>query len=434
MTQDLQTRPRILILADEFNPEWPSLPIVAYKYALELAKHCDIIVATHVRNKANLEKAKPNLNIVYIDNEAIAAPMYKLAKLLRGGEEVGWSTSMIMNYLPYLAFERGVWKHFKTQLLAGEFDIVHRITPMSPTMPSYIAHKSPVPFVIGPLNGNLDWPTAFAAEQAREKEKLRKLRNLYKYLPYARSTYDDAACVLTAFSHTRADLTRVPDARTVMFPEIGFDPEIFHDAETKPAGQRGGNKVRFMFAGRLVPYKLPELPLHAFAKSDLLRQHHLHILGDGPELPRMQAFIDDHGLQNCVTLEGRKTQAEVAQWMRDCDVFVFPSIRELGAGVVIEAMASGQHVICVDYGAPGDLTGHGTRGDAVTMAPFDALANGFREMMEGAVTDRRRSEELATAARNYAFNLFPWAVKGKRTSQIYAAILTDSRVQDYSYD
>jgi len=426
-------KPRILILADEFNPEWPSLPIVGFKYALEIAKHCDVVVATHVRNRENVEKANPDLDIVYIDNEYIAAPMFKIARILRGGEEVGWSTSQIMNYLPYLAFERGVWRHFKSELKAGKFDIVHRITPMSPTMPSYIAHKSPVPFVIGPLNGALAWPAAFAEEQTREKEGLRKLRDLYKYLPYARSTYDAAACVLTAFSHTRADLSRVPDDRTVMFPEIGFDPSIFHDTGAKPAGQRGGDTVRFMFAGRLVPYKLPELPLHAFAQSKLLQQHHLHILGDGPELPRMQAFIEEHNLQDCVTLEGRKTQAEVAQWMRDCNVFVFPSIRELGAGVVIESMACGQHMITVDYGAPGDLTGHGTRGDAVPMAPFAQLADGFRTAMEKAVTDRERSSEMAMAARDYAVELFPWAVKGERTAQIYDALLNGEPAQKFVY-
>lgn len=429
---DPTRKPRILILADEFNPEWPSLPIVAYKYALELAKHCDLTIATHVRNRENVEKAGAGLNITYIDNEYIAAPMFKIARLLRGGEEVAWSTSQIMNYIPYLAFERGVWQHFKADLKAGKFDIVHRITPMSPTMPSYIAHKSPVPFVIGPLNGALPWPAAFTAEQTREKERLRALRDFYKYLPYARSTYDYAACVLTGFSHTRADLARVPDDRIVMFPEIGFDPAIFHDTGAKPAGQRADH-VRFMFAGRLVPYKLPELPLHAFANSPLLRQHHLHILGDGPELPRMQEFIAQHNLQDCVTLEGRKTQAEVAQWMRDCDVFVFPSIRELGAGVVIESMACGQHLICADYGAPGDLTGHGTRGDAIPMAPFADLARGFQSAMERAVTDRPRSAALAQAARDYAFDLFPWAVKGARTAQLYQAILDGSDMQPFAY-
>ena len=159
----MNQRLKVLILSDECNPEWPSLPIVGYKYAREIAQHCDVTIATHVRNRENIEKAADGLDVVYLDTEYIAAPMFKLARWLLGGEEVAWSTSMIMNYLPYLAFEREVWKHFKPALKAGDFDLVHRITPMSPTLPIYIAHKLKLPFLIGPLNGNLDWPKAFQA-------------------------------------------------------------------------------------------------------------------------------------------------------------------------------------------------------------------------------------------------------------------------------
>ena len=118
----MSQRPRVLLVADECNPEWPSLPIVGYKYALEIGKLADVTVATHVRNRENIEKDGPSVPVVYIDNEWIASPMYRLARLIRGGEEVGWSTSMIFNYLPYLAFEQGVWRHFRDDLRAGQFD------------------------------------------------------------------------------------------------------------------------------------------------------------------------------------------------------------------------------------------------------------------------------------------------------------------------
>lgn len=49
----------ILILADDCNPEWPSLPIVGYKYALALGKIARVVVATHVRNRVNIEKKPP---------------------------------------------------------------------------------------------------------------------------------------------------------------------------------------------------------------------------------------------------------------------------------------------------------------------------------------------------------------------------------------
>ena len=159
-----EKRQRVLLLADDFNPLWPSLPIVGFNYARALADICDVTVATHVRNRENVEPAKGDLNVVYVDNEWIAAPMHRFSTWLRGGDQVAWSTNMIMAYLPYLAFEHAVWRAFAEPLKAGAFDIVHRITPMTPTLPSWIAHRLAridVPFVIGPLNGGLDWPAAF---------------------------------------------------------------------------------------------------------------------------------------------------------------------------------------------------------------------------------------------------------------------------------
>src|SRR6056297_2936975 len=130
------TRHRVLVLADDCNPEWPSLPVVGYKYARSLAKVADVTVATHVRNRENIEKAGDiGAPVIYTDTEWLAAPMYKLARLLRRGDQVAWSIQQIMNYLPYLEFERRVLAMCKKELRAGAFDIVHRITPMSPTLP-----------------------------------------------------------------------------------------------------------------------------------------------------------------------------------------------------------------------------------------------------------------------------------------------------------
>jgi hypothetical protein len=62
--------------------------------------------------------------------------LYKLAVALRGGKNVGWTLQMAINYLSYLFFEWKVWNLFKDDLKQGKFDILHRITPMTPTIPS----------------------------------------------------------------------------------------------------------------------------------------------------------------------------------------------------------------------------------------------------------------------------------------------------------
>lgn len=433
MTDD-PFRPRVLLLADDCNPQWPSLPVVGYKYARALAAVARVVLATHVRNRENIEAAADGLDVVYLDNEYVAAPMYRVAQWLRGGDQVAWSTSMVMAYLPYLAFEREAWKRFRPALRAGEFDIVHRITPMSPSLPSYMAGRTRQPFVLGPLNGNLDWPRPFAAEQRRERERLRAVRSLYRHLPYARRTQTQADCILAAFRHTRRDLRAADSARVLMMPEIGFDPEVFDAAETPPAGRRGTDgRMRFLFAGRLVPYKLPELAVRAVAGSELLRAQCLHIVGDGPERPRLEAIIRDEGLDDCVKLEGRTDQSGVADWMRRCDVFVFPSIRELGAGVVIEAMATGMHCIVTDYGAPGDLAAQG-RGDSIPMAPFDDLVSAFRAKMEQAVIDPERSARVADAGRRYAFEKYTWTRKAERTAEVYRALIDNAPLPDLGYE
>lgn len=414
-------RPRVLILAEDCNPQWPSLPIVGYNYARALGRAADITLVTHVRNRDNIEAAGDMTGPVsYIDTEWLAAPMYKLARALRGGDQVAWSTSQMMAYLPYLAFEHQTLRRFRPRLAGGEFDLVHRITPMSPTLPSPMAGRTRQPFVIGPLNGNLDWPAAYAGEQRREKERLRALRGAYRLLPYARRTWRRAACVLAAFQHTIDDLTAVDPARIVSFPEIGIDPAIFHAKGRRPAFS-GPGPFRFLYAGRLVPYKLPEAAIRAFATAPALAGHRLSIIGDGPERPRLEAMVAEAGAADRIVFEGRKSQAEVADAMREADAFVFPSIRELGAGVVIEAMACGMVCLVADYGAPGALVAEG-RGIAVPLAPLEDLIVDLRAAMERCVTDPAPLAGMVARAQAHAAR-FDWDEKARYTAQIYEAVL-----------
>ena len=44
-----------------------------------------------------------------------------------------------------------------------------------------------------------------------------------------------------------------------------------------------------------------------------------------------------------------------SQRMRSADVFVFPSLRDNGGGVVFEALAVGTVPVVVDFGGPGDI-------------------------------------------------------------------------------
>jgi glycosyltransferase involved in cell wall biosynthesis len=108
--------------------------------------------------------------------------------------------------------------------------------------------------------------------------------------------------------------------------------------------------------------------------------------------------------------------------MREADVFVFPSIRELGAGVVIEAMACGCVPVVVDYGGPAVLVTPET-GWRVPLGDKDALVDSFRHVLETLAADRIALRRMARAGHARAVGAFSWDVKARRLIEVYRWVL-----------
>jgi len=348
----------------------------------------------------------------------VAAPMHRLSKLVRRGDQYAQTAAVALAWPAQVAFEWEAWKRYKRELKDGRFDVVQRLTPMSPTLPSPMARWSPVPFVLGPLNGALAWPPGFEQELRREREYLRYARAAYRLMPFYRSTYAHSACILAAFEHTIADLPQSARARTIDFPEVGIDPKVFSCPGDRPQRDR----LTFLYAGRLVPYKCPDVALRAFAASAELRKHRLVIVGDGPERERLQADVSALGLDGTVEILGQRPQSEVGRLMREAEVFVFPSIRELGAGVVIEAMACGCVPVVVAYGGPAALVTEET-GSRVPLGSKPEIIDSFRVALESLARDRPRIRRLARAAHQRAIGRFSWDIKARKMIEVYEWVL-----------
>lgn len=132
--------------------------------------------------------------------------------------------------------------------------------------------------------------------------------------------------------------------------------------------------------------------------------------------------VREENLSDSVEVLGRKSQPEVATWMRTADIFAFPSIRELGAGVVVEAMACGMANVVVDYGAPGELV-EPDRGVKIPLGNKAQLVDSMRVALESLVSDPANVKRLGDNAHAHAMSHYSWQVKAEKTMEVYRWVL-----------
>ncbi|PKP99187.1 MAG: glycosyl transferase family 1 [Alphaproteobacteria bacterium HGW-Alphaproteobacteria-15] len=414
-------RLKVLLITEAANPEWVSVPLVGWNVAAALRQVADVHIVTQVRNReAFLRKGLvEGQDFTAIDSEAIAAPFYRLAQRLRGGAGKGWTTLTAIQSLTYPYFEYLVWQQFGKAIVSGAYDIVHRVTPLSPTSPSSLAAKcsrANVPFILGPLNGGLPWPKGFNEARTKEKEWLSFVRSIYSFNPAIKATYRNATTIIVGSRHTQSEVAGY-GTPTVYIPENGIDPQSFQAVHEVPLTNR---KLKAIFVGRLVPYKGADVAIEACAEAMHKKRLELEIVGDGPEMQGLTRLAHDLGVSKWVTFSGWLPHSEVPSRLAAADILVFPSIREFGGGVVLEAMACGTVPIVVDYGGPGELVTAQT-GFRIPLGDKEGLILATIRVVEQLLEEPNYLKDFSAAARQRVADLYTW---GKKADQIYSVYLT----------
>jgi glycosyltransferase involved in cell wall biosynthesis len=410
-------------MAEAANPEWTSVPLIGWNLSRALARIADVHVVTHVRNRGAISRRGlvEGRDFTFIDNERIAAPLYSFGERLRGGAGKGWTANTAVSSIAYYSFEAQVWKQFRDRLVSGEFDIVHRITPVSPTSQSLIASrlaKIDVPFVIGPLNGGVPWPRHFHSRQIAEREWLSYVRGLFKLMPAYRSTRRDSAAILVGSQFTYEQMPASVKSKCFYVPENGVDIDRF--AIAPPHAPK--LPLQAAFVGRLVPYKGADMLLEA-AKGFLADgKLQLHIIGHGPARSSLESLAKELNVEQAVQFHGWLSQNEVQEKLSACDFLALPSIREFGGGVVVEAMALGVTPIVARYAGPSELVDDDT-GIRVPFNNKKSLIEGFRRAIEGVIASPESLTKFGTAARQKVLDRLTWDAKAAQINQIYQSVL-----------
>jgi len=406
---------RILLLGPDCNPEEVSIPFVTYSHAAALAELHDVSLVIRPAVEEPVRNAKARFRTIEVVRTTRLDRVFDwcFRWIFRSNYDGQLLTAFRWPFA--IAFEWQAWRQLRHRILGGEFDVVLRLVPMAPTMPSpfaYFLRRGPIPFVLGPLNGGLPWPPGFT-QLENQKEWVANLRIVYRYLPFARSTYRHASAIIAASSQVWSEFARFHD-KLFFIPEPGISRSMFTVDARRP-DSRG--KLELLFVGGLVPRKACDLALRA-ARS-LLRAElaHFTVIGDGPERCRLGQLVDSLGIEKAVSFVGWVPHAEVLERMRSADVFVFPTLRDNGAGVVFEALASGAVPVVVDFGGPGDIV-HPEVGYKVPLTNESDIVSEMEKILSSLERDRDLLSRLRQKGISYAREQLTWEAKAQSSAQV----------------
>jgi len=230
-----------------------------------------------------------------------------------------------------------------------------------------------------------------------------------------RRSFEGADCVVGIAPYVREALAGLKLRRLEIMSETALDtvPD-----EVDRVGRSG--PVRLLYVGRLVRTKGIRDVVRAMALLHDLPVV-LDVVGEGPERGACEALIAEQGLQDRVVLHGWKSRTEVAGFYRAADVFVFPSYREPGGNVALEAMGYSLPLIVVDRGGPGSAVSAACALKLGASTP-EALAADVAAAIRRLATDPGMRCRMGKAARAHVLATGLWSVRIERMSELYAEL------------
>lgn len=415
------TRLRVLVLAPECNPESISTPQIGYAHAEALARLHAVTLVVRAVHEVPVRRANGPFQAIETIPLPVLDPLYAWALRRVFKHDYGRQSLTAATYPLQVAFELRAWRRLRSRILAREFDVVLRVLPIVSVLPSPLASflsGGPTPFVIGPLNGGLPWPDGFPQLEKQRRAagySVAKLRGLYKYLPFARSTYAKSSAIIAGSSHTFAEFAAHQHKLFFVPGENGIDPALLAGAPRAASGR--GDVLQLVFVGRLIPLKACDLALRGAAPLLRSGQAHFTVVGDGPERAALGELAIALGIARAVTFTGWLTAGDTLARLQRSDVLVFPSLREFGGAVTFEALAMGAVPVVVDFGGPGDIVTPDI-GYKVPLTNERQLVHSLESVLMRLASDREHLERLRRQGMTYARANLTWDGKARAVTEV----------------
>lgn len=384
-------------------------------WAQALARRYDVTLLTDVAFHDAVEAALavgdgPRLRRVYLDVSAHTTPLHPLFDV----------------FPHYYAWQRRALAVARELHAREPFDVVQHVTYGSHRLPTYLGRLG-VPLLWGPLGGGERVRPTFysprwlgAGQSAREGMRL-VWNAACRFDPRLRETARQATVIAVATTATVRAYPRATRRKGVVMAKTAVDANelaLLADLPARP-GPRDGLSV--VFAGRLLGWKGPSYALHAFGRyARGFPAAELHFYGDGPLRARLERDARRLRLGGRVTFHGRVRRADLLGAYARHHVLLFPSLHDSYPATVIEAMAAGVPVVCLDAGGTAVSVPDGV-GCKVTPHSPRQVVRDLAAALASLTTDERVWRRASERARSHAVDGDATATVDGMIDRLYGA-------------
>ena len=415
----MSCRLKILISAYACNPFCGSEEGVGWGWVTAIARSHDVCVLTADYHREDIEKALAEDPVLRGRAEFVYVP----SKRWHYRPTPGWKfiensiLKPIMN-LSYALWQRDAYKVGRALHERERFDLVHLVTYVGFRFPGRL-WKLDVPFVWGPIGGLENTPWRFlpmlgvgGCVYYAGRNVVNTLQKMLLGSP--RKAFAKAGGgVIAATEGIREEILKWYGQESEVICEIGPPPELCQEHSKRLPGE----PLRLSWGGLHLPGKALPLLLRSLARLPESLDWRLDILGQGPCTPGWRKLAQKLGLAGRCTWHGWVSRVESVEMMHDSHLFVITSIKDLTSTVLLESLAQGVPVLCLDHCGFRNVVDEtcGVKVAVTTPARVVADLAGAIEALAGDEPHRRRLAQGASRR----IGDFTWDKKADAINAIY---------------
>jgi glycosyltransferase involved in cell wall biosynthesis len=417
---------RVLISAYACNPAGnphlhPGEDLVGWHLIDQLKKYHELWVISHAYNRPEIDHVLKSDNL-----EGVHFVFIKLPTFMRLLYKVSFGERVY-----YYLWQIAAWRMAVRLHREYHFDLAHHLTFGNYWMPSFIGAFLPIPFVWGPIGGGQKIPRVFLKEFTFQEKLSEYGRDAAQWIGRTlllsrKICMHRARAILVCNRETRAMFPMRYWKKIQYFPVNGISRQALA-SKTVAAKKRG--IIHCITAGRFIRLKGFDIVLKAFAS--FLKYGFravLDVVGQGPEEAVLRSLGRRLSLSDSVRFITWLSRADLFKRMRRSDIFLFSSFRDGGGAVVVEAMASGIPVVCLDVGGPGFHV-HKEWGIKILPDRPDEVVKRFAVALKRLSENPAERLAMGRAGRTRAEQFYIWDRLAVRISNIYRKAMHENRTK-----